>query len=400
LAPAERPVAVLFVADASAASDVECVRAAVAIFSETAVLVLSSKGNDAAVSYIAAGAQEVLSREDATPERTIATIRTGIDRQTALIELKRSAAELEIRVTERTKALSEANSRLQEEVTERIRAEKALVESVGRYRFLADCMPQIVWTADPLGKFLYINQFWVTYSGSDPEETVKRGVENWVAPDDVENFHSAWSGALESGEDFECEFRLRAEDGGFRWHLGRAIPRRSVVGKIVEWIGTLTDIDDQKRIEERLKEAHDELGIRILERTSQLAHANEQLKAEVADRKRAEDEAQRARQVAEAASRSKSEFLANMSHEIRTPMNGIIGMTDLALDTELNSQQREYLTLAKKSAESLLRLLNDVLDFSKIEAGKLELQTSSFSIRSVLGDMIKTLGVRALQKDI
>jgi signal transduction histidine kinase/CheY-like chemotaxis protein len=147
-----------------------------------------------------------------------------------------------------------------------------------------------------------------------------------------------------------------------------------------------TMLDTLQRTQSELAGANEHLEERVRRRTAELTATTEQL--------------ERAKVAAEAASRAKSEFLANMSHEIRTPMNGVMGMLDLALDTPPGGSQREYLTVARSSAESLLSVINDVLDFSKVEAGMLELDAEPFFLGEVLGDTMSTLALRAHEKGL
>ena len=166
------------------------------------------------------------------------------------------------------------------------------------FRFLAEALPQQVWTAQPDGKLDYVSSRCAEYFGRTYDEMIGWGWQDVLHPDDVAGCIERWMYSLKSGETYEVEFRLRrASDATYRWHLGRALPQRDAWGRIVKWFGTNTDIDDQKRQEEALRQM--EAAVRV------------------------------AKEAAEAASRAKSEFLANMSHELRTPLNAIIGYSEM-----------------------------------------------------------------------
>jgi PAS domain S-box-containing protein len=254
------------------------------------------------------------------------------------------------------------------DVTERKRTEEALRQANGRLDLAVRGSNVGLWENDmPDGDYLTgrvhcINIMEQLGYPAPDSPTDYATVTIPYHPDDHERVREALR-AYFAGEtpEYQVEFRVRHRDGTYRWILSRGRAVRDAHGKPVRFAGTRIDITDLKRIEGELRLARD---------------------------------------AAEAASRAKSEFLANVSHEIRTPMNAILGMTDLALDTELTDEQRNFLTIVNTSANSLLSVINDLLDFAKIEAGKIELDPAGFSLRGVLGETLRSLALRAHVKGL
>jgi PAS domain S-box-containing protein len=177
--------------------------------------------------------------------------------------LRRSRDELELRVQERTRELSNANIILSAYIEERERAQAALRESEVAFRTLAESVPQLVWTCNADGLPVYFNQRWVEYTGLTLEESYGRGWNTPFHPDDKQPAWQAWSHAVESGGAYRIECRLRRADGSYDWFLIRGVPSRDATGQIVKWFGTCTDIDDLKRAEQEARSARERLALAV-----------------------------------------------------------------------------------------------------------------------------------------
>ncbi|MGH9615317.1 MAG: response regulator [Acidobacteriaceae bacterium] len=237
------------------------------------------------------------------------------------------------------------------------RTAKAMAERLYNLRTLIDIVPDYIYIKDTESRFLVANLGVTQVMGAkSPDDVIGKSDFDFYSKEWAEKFYHDEQSVLRSGEPVLNLVELvRQPDGSNRWTSTSKVPFLKN-GKPIGVVGIGRDVSALKQAEADLKQA---------------THA------------------------AEAANRAKSIFLANMSHEIRTPMNGVIGMTDLALDTDLTAEQREYLETVKVSADSLLSVINDILDFSKIEAGRIDLESIDFDLRECMESAQRTVALRA-----
>ena len=285
-------------------------------------------------------------------------------------ELRKHQNHLEDLVAIRTNEITKYNEQLQLEISERQRILSVLKQSEERYRYLAESIPQLVWTSDAEGNCDYFNSNWCKYTGLKMEQSMGFGWLTALHPDDIERVGQVWLNAVSNRTLYETEYRFqRADDGCYRWHLGRGLPLKDEEGNVVKWFGTCTDIHEQKQ---------------ILEERAQLLELE-----------------QMAREKAETANRIKDEFLAVLSHELRTPLNAILGWSKLLQTRTFEPAKRlEALATIERNAKLQVQLIEDLLDTSRILQGKLTLQIMSINLASTILSALDTMRLALETKSI
>ena len=281
---------------------------------------------------------------------------TDLFRGACALLLLLAALGLQSLYTRRLRGRAEELARVVDERTRDLRTQQAFLRQV------IDILPSFVFVKDRQGRYTLVNQAHAKGYGQSVEDMIGKTVRD-ISPDRewVEALARSDREVVETlQETYIPEEAFRDAGGETRWFQTVKRPIVSEDGE-VQVLGVAVDITHRRRTEEELRAA---------------------------------------KVAAEAASRAKSEFVANMSHEIRTPMNGIIGMTELVLSTNLTAEQREFLSLVRSSAESLLVILNDILDYSKIEAGKMVLSAVRFEVADLVGEAMKSMAVTAHRKGL
>jgi PAS domain S-box-containing protein len=252
----------------------------------------------------------------------------------------------------------------QADINERKRAEASLQEAETRYRMLVERMPAVVYIQE-IGSpdsATYMSPQIEALTGYSPEEVQDLDLR-WrlVHPEDRERMQAEDELEIEPGEVSTTEYRVLHRDGHTVWVRNESVLLEDEARRSLYWQGFMVDITERKRAEEELRKA---------------------------------------KEVADAANLAKSVFLANMSHEIRTPMNGVIGMTGVLLDTDLSEEQRNYAETVRNSGDALLALLDDILDFSKIEAGEVRIETIDFDLQAIVEETAAVFAERARDKGL
>ncbi|UMY66231.1 MULTISPECIES: PAS domain-containing protein [unclassified Flavobacterium] len=271
-------------------------------------------------------------------------------------------------------------SKVMIDITERKKAEEALRESEEKFRLLTDTIPQLIWTADALGNIDYYSDSVYQYCGKSPAELARKGWLEIVHPDDRTAYRKRWLHSLQSGEDYTFEHRLRGYDGQYRWYLSRAVPLQNENGQVTQWVGTATDIQDQKDFQQTLEKV-------VEERTFELKRANMEL---------------------EGRNKELSSFAYISSHDLQEPLRKIQTFVSIIIKTDhdnLSEAGRRNFERMQVAANRMKTLINDLLTYSRANNGEkvfepTHLNTILGEITAELSDAVEAKNARILIDDL
>ncbi|ROH89607.1 response regulator [Stagnimonas aquatica] len=338
--------------------------------------------SDVASEVFEMAAEDIARRPELLRERTVAEDLVGITEALAASRRERSLVSLDFRFRRRNGELRWLRTRCRpapsadseimvwngftEDVTAEREAQARAEALQRRLVEITATVPCVVFQlrreADGRQRLLFVSDSLLDLAGVSQQAAEADIQALWarLPPEDAELLDQALQRSQRERQPLHYDFRLRGADGRLRWVRGAlSLPREDAEGTV--WSGTWQDISDIKALQDQLAQA---------------------------------------KRAAESASRMKSEFLANMSHEIRTPMNAIIGLGQLALQTELSPRQRDYIGKIQTASQSLLGIISDILDLSKIEAGRMQLERVEFDLNHVLEDLAGLIGLRAAEKSL
>ncbi len=303
--------------------------------------------------------------------------------------------ELGSRVSKRTAMLLQANTNLKQEIIDRKRAEDDLRENEEKYRNILENMEEGYYEVDLSGNLRFFNDSLLKITGYSRNELLGFNYRQFTDPSDANKvFHAFNKVYLSQKPSKEFEWTIIHSNAVEKRHLEASVSlMKNLAGLPMGFRGIVRDVSERKRAEEKIHKLNEELEQRVAERTAQLQKAKSKLETTI-------ERVNKLAWKADSANKAKSEFLANMSHEIRTPLNGIIGMAELALETATDKNQRELFGALSTETNALLTVINDILDFSKIEAGMLQLEETPFDLKSIVDDLVGSMGLRAIQKGL
>ena len=286
----------------------------------------------------------------------------------------------------------------------RRRTEKALNESQRKLTTLMSNLPGMAYRCrnDRKRTMEFVSDGCLALTGRSASDLLCNSAISYADLVHPEDRGCVWNEIQEATEKrvpFRLTYRINGSLGTkWVWEQGQGIFDPS--GELIALEGFIHDITERKLAEDVLKRTQEELERRVAERTAWLLRVNMALNEEMIEHKETEKELRQAQQAADAASRSMGEFLAYMSHEIRTPMNSVIGLAGLLMETDLSSEQRDYVQIIHSSGDALLGIINDILDYSKINAGKMKLERQPFSLRKCLDQSMAMVATNAAEKGL